>query len=113
MSADLDVVQKLGVLAEKLLREVERLRRDVTKLDSKFPKEKGRAPVDPLDVAPDHQRSWTIAEAVNVIESARALIQACEYDIAAIRSKLDDAEQPNTAGQHGRRIMRNVRPRTG
>ena len=91
MSAALDAVTKLTAVAEKLLRETERLRRDVAVLGARV------QPIEGL-VEPQFGDSsalrpkvkWFVPDALNMIDEARRHVRSCEYELSAIRARMDN-----------------------
>ena len=89
MSAALDAVRKLTAVAEKLLHETERLRRDVAMLNARVqPIEGGEPPFG--DSPPIPKVKWLVPDALNMIDMARANILNCEYELSAIRARMDN-----------------------
>jgi hypothetical protein len=92
MGAALDAVKKLTAVAEKLLHETERLRRDVEKLNARVqPTEEQEDQLGAGDDPPPIPKvTWPVAEALNMIDRARRSIMNCEFDLSAIRARMDD-----------------------
>jgi hypothetical protein len=90
MSAALDAVVKLTAVAEKLLREAERLRNDVAKLNDRVePIDHGR-PAPTFNRPPAPKTKWQIVDALNMLDEARQHIFNCEHELAAIRARIDN-----------------------
>ena len=82
-------VARLIAATEKLTAEVARLRRDVSVLNGRIEKFDDEA-FEPLSAQP--QKSWNVVDALNMIEGARTSIRNCEYDLNAIRGRIDAIE---------------------
>ena len=84
-------VERLVLAAEKLTMEVARLQHDVSILNGRV--EKFEDAFEPAFKPPALTRkSWKIVDALNMIEEARASIRNCEYDLNAIRGRMDAIE---------------------
>jgi hypothetical protein len=90
MSEALDAVRKLTAVAEKLLLEAERLRRDVTGLSARVQPVEGIEPSLGNDPAPRPKMKWPVPDALNMIDEARQYFRNCEYELAAMRARLDN-----------------------
>jgi hypothetical protein len=85
-------LNRLADAAEKLLRETERLRRDVRALNGRIEKFEDDQFNPELSAAPVTRTKWNAVDALNVIEQARQNILNSEYEISAIRSRVDTIE---------------------
>ena len=91
MGAALDAVMKLTAVAEKLLHEAERLRRDVAALGARVQPIEGVVEPrfgDPSTLRP--RLKWPVPDALNMIDEARQHIRNCEYELSAIRARMDN-----------------------
>src|SRR5262249_46280383 len=87
-------VAHLCSAAEKLLRETERLRRDVARLNQRIqPIEKvdGRGEAWVEEWKPE-RKVWKAVDALNLINTARTHILNCEHELSAIRPRIDAIE---------------------
>lgn len=87
-------------LARELLRETQRLRKDVIALHDRI--ERRETNPSPVDL-PAEQREATLPEAVSVLRNARTLILACEHHLAAIRSQVDALSPADWQKRHRQR----------
>lgn len=85
-------VARLIRAAEKLLSEVSRLQHDVSVLNGRIEKYEDEI-VSSWRPTPRPQTTWNIVDALNMIESARVGIRNCEYDLSAIRGRIDAIEK--------------------
>jgi hypothetical protein len=93
MGTALDAVNKLTAVADKLLHETERLRRDVEKLNARVQPIEGQGdfPAGSRDEPPPTPKiKWPVVEALNMIDRARRSVMNCEYDLSAIRARMDN-----------------------
>lgn len=84
-------VARLVAAAEKLTSEVSRLQHDVSVLNGRIEKFEDEA-IRPWREFPRPRKSWNVVDALNTIEEARAHIRNCEYDLNAIRGRMDAIE---------------------
>jgi hypothetical protein len=89
-SAALDAVRKLTAAAEKLLHETERLRRDVAMLNARVQPIEGTEPFLGDVPPPIPKVKWPVPEALNMIDMARTNVLNCEYELSAIRARMDN-----------------------
>ena len=83
--SDADLALKIVATGEKLLREVERLRRDVAKLHGRI------QPFDGEPMSASYEKPIrTMTEALSAIDEARQGIIGAEYHLNAIRALMDD-----------------------
>lgn len=87
-------LQRVADGAEKLLQEVERLRRDVTRLAGRITPFEGepKIPDPPPYARAKVPRDATFQYAVGQINVAREAIVGCEHHLSAIRGKIDAIE---------------------
>jgi hypothetical protein len=91
MGAALDAVTKLTAVAEKLLRETERLRNDVARLNARIePIDGHENRFDDRQPPPSPVVRWPVPAALNMIDSARQGILNCEHELSAIRARIDN-----------------------
>lgn len=84
-------VARLVAAAEKLMSEVARLRHDVSVLNGRIEKFEDET-ISPWREPPKLRKSWHVVDALNMIEEARVGIRNCEYDLNAIRGRIDAIE---------------------
>jgi hypothetical protein len=89
MSDALDAVKNLTAVAEKLLLETERLRRDVVMLNARVEPIEGWEPRRDFH-QPHPKAKWPIPDALNMIDTARASILNSEHELSAIRARIDN-----------------------
>jgi hypothetical protein len=85
------VVARAADAAEKLINEVQRLRRDVQRLAGRIEPFVDEKPM----LEPEYFKrtvQWTAADAFNVLDETRASVRACEYELTAIRGRMDAIE---------------------
>jgi len=83
-----DDVRRLVSVAEKLLRETERLRRDVKTLGDRIEAFDDEHPaIEPPE--PDFKKRWRVIDALAIIEAAAHSIRNCEHDLFAVRARMD------------------------
>jgi hypothetical protein len=85
-------LNRLADAAEKLLRETERLRRDVRALNMRIERFEDDTFQTELSAAPVTRAKWNAVEALNVIEQARQNILNSEHEVSAIRARMDTIE---------------------
>ncbi len=113
MSQLTDDVARLSETAAKLLHEVGRLHRDVvTLLDRVQPYDGERREPSP-PYKPEPKPRWTVVDALNVIRSARGLIENCERDLAAIRARIDSISDDVHSREELKPFLRESRRRDG
>lgn len=84
-------VARLVGAAEKLLSEVSRLQHDVSVLNGRIEGYEDEI-TNPWRPTPNPKKTWNIVDALNMIEAARVSIRNCEYDLNAIRGRMDAIE---------------------
>jgi hypothetical protein len=84
---------RLCTAAEKLLRETERLRRDVIGLNQRVQPIGDISDVAWVEEAPADRRVWKAVDALNMIMAASNHILNCEHELSAIRARIDTIER--------------------
>lgn len=83
-------VARLVSAAEKLLMETSRLKRDVETLSGRI--QKFDDEIIPWQEPISPRKAWNIVDALNMIDEARISIRNSEYDLSAIRGRMDAIE---------------------
>ena len=100
-------IVRLLAAAEKLIAEVERLQRDVAILNGRMKSADSEgAEIYPSVAKP--KKSWSFGEAINLIEKARTGIQNCEYELSAIRSRMDDVSRNEASREEFMKHLRQL-----
>jgi hypothetical protein len=85
-------VARLCTAAEKLVRETERLRRDVVALNQRVQPIEGPGAAW-IEEPPAERKVWKAVDALNLIVAASANILNCEHELSAIRARIDAIER--------------------
>jgi hypothetical protein len=87
-------VARLCTAAEKLLRETERLRRDVVALNQRVQPIEDEGPGAAwIEEPPAERKVWNAVDALNLIMAASTNILNCEHELSAIRARIDAIER--------------------
>lgn len=99
-------LDRLVAAAESLQRETARLVRDVNTLNIRIiADDSEREWVEPIAAAP-RLRAITIVEALSNFEESRLNIRNCEYELAAIRARIDDIAANEAAREDMRQYLK-------